>query len=303
MLAPPLLSPFLFLVLWSLTSGLSPPASSPHRILLFGDSLTAGQIAERGGFEPPGRRLAQHLDASAVVQVEGVPLESVHAMPSRLEEVLKIAAPEKKFDFVVVMGGTNDLWRLNATDICESLNRCFEAALRHNGDVRYGYVTLPQFTPAVVSWATSLLERGQSLLTGGGSGGGSNYEEQLEECRKEINGAIAAEVAAQKVRRGAGESFIVDVALMCLQSPQVMARPDGIHFTSEGYQAIGDELFARLHALAMNEDDEGGNPMAAVERGGSSSSSRAGLRAQAVGFSEEVDDKSVPLIRSRSAYT
>ena len=32
------------------------------------------------------------------------------------------------------------------------------------------------------------------------------------------------------------------------------------------------------------------------------SSSRAGLRTQAVGFSEEVDDKSVPLIRSRSAY-
>ena len=50
------------------------------------------------------------------------------------------------------------------------------------------------------------------------------------------------------------------------------------------------------------DDDEGADSVAAVERGGSSSSSRAGLRTQAVGFSEEVDDKSVPLIRSRSAY-
>lgn len=223
-------------------------------ILLFGDSLTAGQVANRNGeFSPPGLRLRKLLrdecgnargdvrsETTAMlppaVTVEGKPLESVRKMSARLEALLSHGSTEEegcRVDTVVVMGGTNDLWRLDAKTICRNLEQCFETARKHNPNVRCGHVTLPPFSPSVVSWF------------------GSGYSEKVEACRKEVN----VEIARMAEVQASNGAFLVDVAAMCAEGGgsdgnSVCGRlsaplrlPDGIHFDAPGYCAIGEEIF------------------------------------------------------------
>lgn len=177
-----------------------------------------------------------------LVTVEGKPLESVRKMPARLDALLSrsssVSAEKEgcRVDTVVVMGGTNDLWKLDAKAICRNLEKCFATARKHNPNVRCGHVTLPPFSPSVVSWF------------------GSGYLEKLEACRKEANVAIAR-MAEVQARHGA---FLVDVAALCKEGGGAdgnggfggrsasLSLPDGIHFDAPGYRAIGEEIFRSM---------------------------------------------------------
>jgi lysophospholipase L1-like esterase len=251
-------SPWLLLLLTLLPV----PANSygsPPRVLLFGDSLTAGQVANRfNEFSPPGDRLQALLGPSLSVTVEGKPLESVAAMPARLTQVLSSSSSggggsdrdQAPFDAIVVMGGTNDLWKLDAAAIGRSLEECFSAARRHNPSVRCGHVTLPPFTPGVVSWF------------------GTGFAGRLEACRREANAGIVQRSAAEASYSSSSSSsllsspssFLVDVAALCEgQGGEALQRPDGIHFDAAGYRAIGEAIFQSMGGnggQGVGEDDE-----------------------------------------------
>ena len=135
-------------------------AVQPAKILTFGDSLTAGLISgTTTEYVPYGIALSAALrdevGATPTVLARGIVLESSHAMPARLESVLLQDGP---FDCVLVLGGSNDLWRGDAEKIWSSLQLC-HASVRAAG-ATLGLVTLPPFEPPVMRWLawTGVLE-------------------------------------------------------------------------------------------------------------------------------------------------
>ena len=83
------------------------------RILCFGDSLTEGYTFQASGqFHPYSTKLQQLLEAhchdSVEVRMAGVSGEIVvPSMTQRLDRLLKEAS--QPYDWVIILGGTNDL--------------------------------------------------------------------------------------------------------------------------------------------------------------------------------------------------
>lgn len=182
----------------------------PTRILAFGDSLTAGMVA-RDTYAPYGDRVAARLGAA--VTSRGVVMESVHAMPARLRRVLA-DNNDARFDAMIILGGSNDLWKGDPDAIWQSLQQCYSMA--RSEDAALGMATLPPFEPAPMRWLEPLT--GCATLT--------------ETTRQEVNA---------RVRDAAGSSedaFLVDLAAICDEAP--LARPDGMHLEAAGYEALGE---------------------------------------------------------------
>ena len=105
------------LILVALTAA-SAAGFQPLRVLTFGDSLTCG-LVDRNRYAPYADVLREQLGASlTMVESEGIVMESAHAMPQRLTRVL---ASRDAYDAIIVLGGSNDLWKGDADAICDSL--------------------------------------------------------------------------------------------------------------------------------------------------------------------------------------
>ena len=191
----------------------------PTRILSFGDSLTAGLIANTKEYAPYGETLSRNLNVPVVSR--GVVLESSHSMPSRLSTTLNDDGP---FDCAIILGGSNDLWKGDSDAIWVSLQSLYSQSRAH-GCSLLGLITLPPFEPDVMKWLsfTGILEK-------------------TDACRLDVNERIRAMAAADD------DCFLVDLAV--LDDDAVMARPDGLHFEATGYErlgvAVGEALSATL---------------------------------------------------------
>ena len=86
------------------------------------------------------------------VTTAGVPLESAHAMPKRLAAILQDDGED--FDAVIVLGGSNDLWKGDADAIWDSLQQLHEQ-VRTSG-CALGLGTLPPFEPKIFDWLSWL---------------------------------------------------------------------------------------------------------------------------------------------------
>jgi len=186
----------------------------PSRVLAFGDSLTAGLVGgTRDQFVPYGAALAAQIGGVDVVS-RGVVMESVHTMPGRLQTTL--AEAEDRYDCVLLLGGSNDLWKGDAGAIWTSLCELYAQA-DACGASSLGLFTLPPFEPDVMKWLrfTGILE-----LT--------------ESTRRDVNQRIRDESARR------ANAFLVDCAALADEQPDAFARPDGLHFVASGYNALGD---------------------------------------------------------------
>lgn len=99
------------------------------RILCFGDSLTAGYTSMALETYPYADQLRAELQDKLSspdihVDVEGRPGDQVRGLYlQRLRSKLE-AAVDEPYDWVIVMGGTNDLgWRQQPHDIFENLRK------------------------------------------------------------------------------------------------------------------------------------------------------------------------------------
>ena len=198
------------------------------RVYAFGDSLTAGMV-DRATYTPYGASLQKLLPEDSVVESSGVVLESCHAMPARLARELS-AREESTFDVILILGGSNDLWRGDHSAIMSSLDLLYEQV--RDAGAALGVATLPPFEPDVMKWLS---------FTG--------VLAQTESTRMAVNERIRGVVASANCHADtACGTFIVDLARLCEQEPQTMARPDGMHFTAKGYQRLGEEAAAALLA-------------------------------------------------------
>ena len=143
-------------------------------------------------------------------------LESVHAMPERLQALLEA---EATYDAALLLGGSNDLWTGDADRIWASLLQLV-ATLRAAGTPTLGLTTLPPFENQVMRWLafTGVLEK-------------------TEATRLDVNARIRAEVAAAAAPNAL---LLVDLAALCEREPDGMARPDGMHFAASGYTRLGE---------------------------------------------------------------
>ena len=151
-----------------------------------------------------------------------VPLASVGDVERRLRREVAASPPP---DAVVVLGGTNDLWRRDARAVAASLERQFAAATAAGVRVVVG-CTLPPFRPGLVS--------------------AFGMADGVEATRLAVNDAIRA-----------AAPVLVDLAAACDADAATYARPDGIHFTRDGYRAFGSRIADALETALRDGASKG----------------------------------------------
>lgn len=128
-----------------------PPPPSPEvwprkralRILCFGDSLTAGYSGLGSSYNPYAERLAARLEKAfpnlrLETEVDGAPGDLVYApmgkFVSRMESHFdpdEEATATPPYDWVIVLGGTNDLaFSIDVEKVFEAMRTVWEMPLR-----------------------------------------------------------------------------------------------------------------------------------------------------------------------------
>jgi lysophospholipase L1-like esterase len=199
-------------------------AGRERLVVCFGDSLTYGyrMLPDFSGTDAPtpyGRVLQALLGAAWRVEVAGEPGEEACEMVGRVHVVLR-ARPE----FVVVLGGTNDLGMgARPTAVAHSLARIYDAVIA--AGARPVAVTVPPFRPPRVE---------EEAL----------YAEPVAR-RRELNSLIAALATERRVP-------LVDLHAAVSEPKRAVLRAefcnDGLHFTAAGYRRFGETVFAEAFA-------------------------------------------------------
>ena len=207
----------------------------PLQLLTFGDSLTAGLTDRDAPYTPYGRAMQDELEKCglpAAVISSGIVMESVHSMPCRLQDECAHVA----YDSILIIGGSNDLWKNDVDAIWASLLSLYTHVREHAQDQRatppLGVATLPPFKPDAMRWF----------------GGRRDVVTRLTDLtRRKVNQRIRAEA-----RRPGSRAFLVDLAALSESRPGFMAA-DGIHLTPGAYDALGREaarsFYAAQHAV------------------------------------------------------
>lgn len=200
-------------------------ATSKFSACLVGDSLLAGLVS-RDRYAPVrdvvAEKLSEKMYSPVDVTASAVPLASVGGIERRLARALEAPPP----DAVAVLGGTNDLWRRDARAVAAGLERMYGAAAEAGVHVVVG-ITLPPFEPGLVS---------AFGLAGG-----------VERTRLAVNDAIRA-----------AAPVLLDLAADCDADAATYTRPDGIHFTSDGYRALGARIAEVFEAALRDGTRSGG---------------------------------------------
>jgi len=124
-----------------------------YQILGFGDSLTEGWHQFGTKFNPYSSRLQMLLDDAFpnkfnIVNM-GLAGEMTFDMDRRLKEILNMATNNNfRYSHVIILGGTNDLGRVSATDIFTNLTTLYNHVETHGAKIIC--ITIPQsyFTTA-----------------------------------------------------------------------------------------------------------------------------------------------------------
>ncbi len=130
------------------------------RILCFGDSLTAGYTSYGWEFHPYADHLRvglQHMLSTSDIEIEVAGLSGDQVQGSYLPRIkAKCANAETRFDWVIIMGGTNDLgWGQSPEKIYEGLSK-FSLPHCHN---------LVQQTPSPLGPLSSNIEHSLAVYS------------------------------------------------------------------------------------------------------------------------------------------
>ena len=94
------------------------------------------------------------LEGAATCDADGVVGESAYAMAARLEARLAGAGPDAgPYDVVVILGGTNDLWRCDPAAVAAKLDAVHAVCREALPEADIGICTVPRWCPGVVSGA------------------------------------------------------------------------------------------------------------------------------------------------------
>ena len=202
---------------------ISSPVGVAPRILTFGDSLTAGFTSPSAPRTPYASILSSRIGFEAVSS--GVVTESVHSMPPRLGRELAASS----FNSVIILGGSNDLWKGDADAIFATLLELYGIARERTqpspGLPRLGLATMPPFyLRPIYEWLD---------FTGIG--------EKTDATRRAVNDRIRAEAAR------CDDAVLADLGRLTEAEPAFMAE-DGIHLTPEAYRRLGGEVAGAFEA-------------------------------------------------------
>ncbi|GBB99700.1 hypothetical protein RclHR1_00360049 [Rhizophagus clarus] len=192
-------------------------------ILLLGDSLTEGFSSNGTLYHPYGIQLRKRFEKAGTevdVTIEGMSgARVVQRYKSRLENAIsKQTDKGKKFDYVVILGGTNDIFNNFGTNqIFGKLKELYDICENH------GAIVL----------ALTIMET-------------IHVDSRPEEKRKEVNELI----------RNYSETN--DKIILCDLSKELpfnsipedqrnLYWDDGVHLTVEGYDHMGDIIFEVLY--------------------------------------------------------
>ncbi|CAF9940171.1 hypothetical protein IMSHALPRED_001775 [Imshaugia aleurites] len=191
------------------------------RILCFGDSLTAGYTSYGWEFHPYADHLRaglQHALSTSDIEIDVAGLSGDQVQGSYLRRIkAKCANTETPYDWIIIMGGTNDLgWGQQPDTIYEGLKKVWKVALDTGANVL----------------ALNVLEAAADRE-------GSR--------RKLLNEKIAkADIPPNSY------SFDLYNAIRYTDIEEDLRKrlwDDGLHLTSEGYKVMGDVIAVRMLEL------------------------------------------------------
>jgi len=219
-------------------------SSCKRRVLVYGDSLTAGYYNGGSAFEPYGLQLAKVLAPELDVEVQccGLIGLGVEEMAKKLRDpqiedvrhrmgrgISHILAEQGPFDLAIIMGGTNDL----AHGI--PLPRIMRALQALHG----------------ACWEAGVPTAAMTVPPNRGIGRRTAYAKKW----RDLNGQITNWAA------GVGEidapARIVDVEkLVPFGSGQkaLLWEKDGLHFSPAGYRQLGSGLASHVQSLLKPSD-------------------------------------------------
>ncbi|KAN0087087.1 SGNH hydrolase-type esterase domain containing protein [Elaphomyces granulatus] len=198
------------------------------RILCFGDSLTAGFWHYGCEFHPYALKLKEELqkafpDTEITVDVDGVSGDFVSRPPGRFLSRIR-SKRMSQYDWVIILGGTNDLGLgLNPSEICSALQNVYSIALDGGANV------LAMTVPECYSWS-----------------------ERLEAARNQVNTWIKSYTADRY------HTFDLRVAVPYHDMPEDQRNElwdDGLHFTDEGYNHVGQLVGKHLIDILKRADE------------------------------------------------
>jgi acyl-CoA thioesterase I len=199
-------------------------SSASISIVCFGDSLTAGYQSPTHDVPviretPYGSFLQARLGPQAIVMTSGVCGEVTSDMVLRFRQDVLGARP----DYVVILGGTNDLgWQVTPAEIFSHLRCMYEQAL--DVGIQPVAVTVPSIRmdgdPAAEQWLNELVRQRQHV-----------NRLMTEYCAK--NGIACVDLFAATAEPNT----------LLLAAPY---SNDGLHFTTEGYRKMADLLYEQV---------------------------------------------------------
>lgn len=198
--------------------------SASISIVCFGDSLTAGYQSPTHDVPviretPYGSFLQAQLGPRATVITAGVCGEVTSNMVLRFRHDVLARRP----DYVVMLGGTNDLgWHVPPGEIFNHLRSMYEQAL--GAEIQPVAMTVPSIRmeadPAAEQWLHELVMQ-----------------------RQHLNGLISGYCAKN------GMACVDLFSATAEATTLLLARPysnDGLHLTTEGYQKMAHCLYAQV---------------------------------------------------------
>ncbi|KAF8847292.1 SGNH hydrolase [Acephala macrosclerotiorum] len=211
----------------------------PLRILCFGDSLTEGYSAMGWSMTPYSRWMEEYLndklDTEYEIEVEtdGKSGDCVRTgFERRMKQHLFIDHPgisetEAVYDWVVFLGGTNDMaYRHTPTQIFNTIKSLLATPLKHNAKVLI--MTVPEIQSHIIDDERAELN---TLIKKWG-------RETQDVWGFDLHAQMPYHDITEEERRGRWD--------------------DNLHFTPKGYEMIGEMVGARLVGILSEEKKETG---------------------------------------------
>ena len=198
--------------------------SCSRSIVCFGDSLTAGYQSPTHEVPyiretPYGSFLQARLGSQAIVMTSGMCGEVTRDMVLRFRQDVLVHRP----DYVVILGGTNDLgWHVTPAEIFSNLVCMYEQAL--GAGIQPVAVTIPSIRMDVDSAAEQWLN-------------------ELVMQRQQLNKLIAEYCAKNVIACVDLFAATAEANTLLLAGPY---SNDGLHLTTEGYRKMADLLYEQV---------------------------------------------------------